>query len=106
MESDADNYSRATQTCFVYSRQTGEVVHIHQFVPAGPDGRATTEEMEEAALRLAPAAYDRADLATLQGGAALDLTPAMLYRVDVERGELIEEPVRAASAADPEAQER
>lgn len=98
--------SRATQTCFVYSRQTGEVVHIHQFVPAEPDGRISDEAMEETALKLAPASFDRAGLAVLHRGADLDLTSATRYRVDVEGGELVEEPVPDVSIVDMKSQER
>lgn len=99
-------YSKATQTCFVYDRRTGEVVHIHQFVPVEPDGRMAEEEMEETARRLSPAKHDRAGLAVLYRGADLELTPAVFYRVDVERGELVEESIPSASPSDLKSQER
>jgi hypothetical protein len=84
--------SLPTQTTFVYDRNSGEVVHIHQFVPAEPDGRCSEEEMEETALRLAPKSFDGNRLAILHEG-ALQISPEYLYRVEVDSGRLVTETV-------------
>lgn len=84
--------SQPTKTSFVYDTRTGKVVHIHQFIPAQPDGTCSDSEMEETALRLAPAAWDRAKLGILHYAKRLDLNPEHQYRVDVKSRELVVEP--------------
>jgi hypothetical protein len=84
--------STPTQTSFVYDRDSGEVVHIHQFVPAEPEGRCSDEEMEETALRLAPSSVDKGRLAILHEG-PMKLSADYLYRIDTESGRLVTEQV-------------
>ena len=85
--------ARATRTSFVYDTRTGKVVHIHQFVPYG-DGTISEREMEETALKLAPHAWARAQLAVLHHGAGEnhELSPEHRYRVDIESRRLVVEP--------------
>jgi hypothetical protein len=83
---------KPTKTTFVYDQQTGKVVHIHQFIPAGPDGTCSDQEMEETALNLAPAAWKRAHLAVLHHDRELDLDPNARYRVDIGKRQLVVEP--------------
>lgn len=84
--------ARATKTTFVYDTRTGKVVHIHQFVPARPDGTCSDREMEETAVSLAPAAWDRANLAALHHDKDLELNPEHQYRVDIKSRRLVVEP--------------
>jgi hypothetical protein len=81
--------AKATKTTFVYDNQTGEVVHVHQFIPASPGGTCSEREMEETALALAPTALDRAQLGVLHHDEELDLEPEYHYRIDVEAGRLV-----------------
>jgi hypothetical protein len=83
--------AKATKTSFVYDTRTGEIVHVHQFIPASPDGTCPDREMEETALKLAPAALDRAQLEVLHHDGEMDLTPEREYRVDVENRKLLVE---------------
>lgn len=84
---------RPTKISFVYDTRTGEVVHIHQFIPAYPDGTCSEREMEETALKLAPTIFDRAQLAVLHHDEELGLTAAYQYRVDIESRRLVREPI-------------
>jgi hypothetical protein len=82
---------KATKTSFVYDAQTGKVVHVHQFIPARPDGTCSDREMEETALKLAPAAWDRAQLGVLHHDEEMDLDPKHRYRVDLKNRRLVVE---------------
>ena len=83
---------KATKTSFAYDTRTGEVVHTHQFIPTSPEGTCSEREMEEMALKFAPSALDRAQLAVLHHDEEVDLTPEYEYRVDVESRRLVAEP--------------
>ena len=98
--------SQPTQTSVVYDQRTGEIVHIHQFVPAGPDDVCPTDEMAETALEMAETALTlavshsdgtlrrnepRIGLGVAHFGRDLILNPEYDYRIDVENGRLIEE---------------
>lgn len=74
-----------TRTAFVYEARTGKVVHVHQFVPARPGGTIPEEEMENAALSFAPAAYDRKSLRVLHADEKQILSPEFRYRVDPKK---------------------
>jgi hypothetical protein len=82
---------KATKTWFVYDRRTGKVVHIHQFIPASPGGTCSDREMEETALKLAPAAWDRANLSVLHHDKELDINPKYQYRVNIKSRALVVE---------------
>ena len=84
--------AKATRTWFVYDSRTGKVVHIHQFVPAHPGGTCSDREMEQTALELAPAAWERTYLGVLAHEGELVLSPEHRYRVDVENRALVVEP--------------
>ncbi len=98
--------SQPTQTSVVYDQRTGEIVHIHQFVPAYPDDVCPTDEMAEMALEMAETALKltvshsdgaqrrsepRIGLGVAHFGRDLILNPECSYRIDVEDGRLIEE---------------
>ena len=84
--------AKPTKTWFVYDKRTGKVVHIHQFVPAQPGGTCSDREMEETALNLAPAAWNRSQLSILQHDKELALHPEHRYRVDIKKRALVVEP--------------
>ncbi|WP_199254147.1 hypothetical protein [Mycolicibacterium mengxianglii] len=90
---NTDVNSVPTQTTFVYHRETGEVIHIHRYVPATADGRCSDEEMAETALALAPTWADRGSLGTLHQG-AFELSAQDGYRVDLGTGQLQTERLR------------
>ena len=92
--------AKATKTWFVYDRRTGKVMHIHQFIPAHPGGTCSDREMEETALKLAPAVADRAYLSVLYHEEELDINPEHQYRVDIEKGTLIVEPAPPTQTQD------
>ena len=99
--------SQPTQTSVVYDQRTGEIVHIHQFVPGRPGWRVCpTDEMAETALEMAETALTlavshsdgtlrrnepRIGLGVAHFGRDLILNPEYNYRIDVENGRLIEE---------------
>jgi hypothetical protein len=91
MEDELPN-SEPMQRSFVYDSRTGEIVHIHQFVPFSPDGRCPTDEMAETALTLAPSALDRSELGVLHHEGVLELSHEFAYRVDVVKNQLVREP--------------
>lgn len=83
---------KPTNTCFVYDKRTGNVVHIHQFIADDPNGKCSREEMEKSALTLAPTRCDRAFLAVLHSDEAdQQLSPEFIYRVDCNTQKLIRE---------------
>jgi hypothetical protein len=88
--------AKATKTSFVYDTRTGKVVHVHQFIPAAPGGTCSDSEMETMALKLAPAAWDRAQLGVLHDDGELELNPEHRYRVDVQKLEVVFEPAPTA----------
>ena len=83
---------KPTNTCFVYDKRTGKVVHIHQFIAADPDGKCSKEEMEKSALSLAPTRCNRAHLGVVHlDEADQRLNPEFIYRVDLNTQKLIRE---------------
>ena len=98
--------SQPMQTSVVYDQRTGEIVHIHQFVPAYPDDDCPTDEMAKTALEMAETALKlavstsdgaqrrsepRIGLGVAHFGRDLMINPESSYRIDVESGRLIEE---------------
>lgn len=80
------------QTCFVYDRATGYVVHIHQFCPLEPGGRCAESEMENAALEHLPSDLSRGDFSVFHHTGELRLKSGHRYRVDVDRQVFVAEP--------------
>jgi hypothetical protein len=84
-----------THTFVVYDRQTGTVVHIHDFVSASDDSPWSADDMKRVAL---DEVRDRGQLDRL---VAIEM-PADLrrsgenFRVDVAAGRLVAEPSREA----------
>jgi hypothetical protein len=98
--------SQPMQTSVVYDQRTGEIVHIHHFVPTDPDDVCPTDEMAETALEMAETALklaashsdgaqrrseSRIGLGVAHFGRDLILNPEYNYRIDVENRRLIEE---------------
>ena len=84
------------QTSFVYDKRTGEVVHIHQFLPLDAEGHCDEAEMEQTALHLAASRIDRKELAVLHHKGELNLEPHLEYRVDPRKRALVPKPIRDA----------
>jgi hypothetical protein len=91
MENELPN-SEPTQFAFVYDSRTGEIVHVHQFVPISPDGRCPIDEMTQTALTLAPSTFDRSELGVLHHEGVLELSHQVACRVDVAKNQLVREP--------------
>lgn len=84
-----------THTFVVYDRQTGTVLHIHDFVAAGDDSPWSADEMKRIAL---DAVRDREQLDRL---VAVEMPEDLRrsggdFRVDVGAGKLVAEPSRDA----------
>jgi hypothetical protein len=92
--------SLASQFCLVYEKQTGKVVHIHEFISVDPAGRCAPDELETQALQLAPAKYARSDLATFHPKPDQIVSRQFKYRVDCDRNKLLIEKASEASASD------
>lgn len=88
-----------TKTSFVYDTRTGQVVHVHQFIPYAPEGTCSDSEMEETALHLAPGETANLGVVHYEGDRYADRS--VQYRVDCEKRTLIEEPLAEAAALDP-----
>ena len=84
-----------THTVVVYDRQTGTVVHIHDFVAAGGDSPWSADDMKRVAL---DEVRDRGPLDRL---VAIEMPDDLRrsggdFRVDVAAGKLVAEPSRDA----------
>ncbi|SPH18347.1 hypothetical protein DEA8626_01884 [Defluviimonas aquaemixtae] len=89
--------AKPKKTCFVFDRRTGKVVHVHQFIPAHPDGDCADEEMERMALQLAPQDCDRSQLGVLHCAGDGDRQTEFDLMVKPKSGELIRKPVTELS---------
>jgi hypothetical protein len=84
---------KPTRTSFVYDAETGEVIHVHQFVPWKEGDTGDVDQVREMALAQARASRGK-DLRL----ETLDLdgdyySGDVRYRVELKSRELVREPV-------------
>jgi hypothetical protein len=80
------------QTAFVYDRKTGDVFHVHQYIPLAEDAVLSDQEMERAALANASADGRPAQSAVLHQRGALHIEPGQRLRVNPRSKKLTAEP--------------
>jgi len=95
-----------SQFCLVYEKDTGKVVHIHEFIPAEPSSGCSREELEIQALQLAPTKYPRSGLAAFHPTTHQVFKRHFRYQVDTRRNALLVEKSSDAAASDFRASRR
>ncbi len=91
--------SMSSQFCLVYDKETGKVVHIHEFVSAGPAAAASNEMLETQALQLAPTKFERHRLAVFHPEKGQAFGRQFRYRIDTHKQALIVEKADEGSAS-------
>jgi hypothetical protein len=81
----------ASQWCVVYERDTGAIVHIHQFVPTSAQDRWSTDELERVAREAAVRFHPGIALNILHPAEGTKLNPRLRYRVDPKSQSLLTE---------------
>jgi hypothetical protein len=92
MESSEPIEGKPSRTTFVYDAESGDVVHVHQFIQWEADARVSDEEMEEAARRNVHDSFGKRKLGVAHSHGDIDVSPENRYRVDVESGRVQVEP--------------
>jgi hypothetical protein len=85
--------SNAEQTCFLYDKATGDVVHIHQFCPVESGDRCSDAAMERAARDNASTDHAKLELAAFHHSGELMLESGHRYRIDPKQKTFIAEPM-------------
>lgn len=78
-----------SQFCLVYDKETGKVVHIHEFISAEPSGAVSSEILETQALQLAPTKFERHRLAVFHPEKGQVFGRQFRYRIDCQKQTLI-----------------
>ena len=89
----------SSQFCLVYDKETGTVVHIHEFVSADPQGAASREMLETQALQLAPTKFERHRLAVFHPEKGQAFGRQFRYRIDCQTQALIVDKADQVSAS-------
>lgn len=88
-----------TQAVAVYDRSSGEIVHIHAFVPARPGGTMPVDELRDAAMEMASRFCGTESLSVADVPEELLRQPGRRLAVDPKSGKVGAEAVAASEAA-------